>query len=636
MKQRAMPVSWRGTATTLSDSEDDDGGEPFAPTNESGGMRTISSPAMSPLSPTISSPLMSPHDYGSEEPPRARSHGEPLIASTRSTKEIPTSDKPSVMRSSSMAKPPTVATLFATSSDESDTPAGPRPHCAFCARLALSFDDAPACAAACSAGCSCLAAKLLEWRAHHARGKALHSKMQEVIPRVRLEHSVHEFVAAARAAEPDDVKAMREAEFDNRERWGDGRGAWDGSVAHYEAFCAHQAEAEQAEEAQEQLQRARSAAAYDDQGVDDAIDALDVDFGSDDEVGFGSSSSGSSSDDDDEPACPAVKAELAGELAALEDEAIVAATTPEVTTFLCEPIPSVNLVPPSKALAAKLMHAWTDRRWLGRADYPSGAVRDLQQVYRVHEACVAHPMASDPRLGGVAGYKQGGIGAVQGNSPDFVYGILWNAGLVDARDDGAGAISKGRSNLFGLEAEIGFLMARDLPPPTGDSGGEGEGRARTEEEVFAAVGEVVLCIECCGSRLDPELFGSASSLEKLADASCAGGVVMGARFAPSRDATGADGGVTAAELRLLSAAIDVDGERKAAGDGAANPEGSPVASLTGCANHLNSRGLGLLAGQLVIGGAFCKTRDFGAGSDVRVSFRGEGRDWGAVGARITE
>ena len=41
------------------------------------------------------------------------------------------------------------------------------------------------------------------------------------------------------------------------------------------------------------------------------------------------------------------------------------------------------------------------------------------------------------------------------------------------------------------------------------------------------------------------------------------------------------------------------------GNGGKNPEGSPVASLAWCVNHLHKRGRALKAGELVIGGAMC-------------------------------
>lgn len=132
--------------------------------------------------------------------------------------------------------------------------------------------------------------------------------------------------------------------------------------------------------------------------------------------------------------------------------------------------------------------------------------------------------------------------------------------------------------------------------------------------------QVVLCVECCGRR---HTLADATSLENLADAMSAGGVVMGARFAPSAD--GVAPGVTAARLAAVTASIHTAaGKELSMGAATANPLGSPVASLSWAANHLNSRGLGLVAGQLVIAGAMCKSRDFVVGEPVVVQFDGLG------------
>ena len=105
------------------------------------------------------------------------------------------------------------------------------------------------------------------------------------------------------------------------------------------------------------------------------------------------------------------------------------------------------------AAADTLIDAWRTQRWITtRAAY--FPVEDVRAVYRIHAATAAHPLV-EKELGGLAGYKQGGIGAVEGE--DFVYGIMFGCGLVDAGTD-IGSISAARFNLFGLEAEIGFVM----------------------------------------------------------------------------------------------------------------------------------------------------------------------------------
>ena len=56
-----------------------------------------------------------------------------------------------------------------------------------------------------------------------------------------------------------------------------------------------------------------------------------------------------------------------------------------------------------------------------------------------------------------------------------------------------------------------------------------------------------------------------------------------------------------AEPAAVKASLVVDGADKSTGEGAANPLGSPLASLTWCVNHLAmARGKTLRAGMLVI------------------------------------
>jgi 2-keto-4-pentenoate hydratase len=80
-----------------------------------------------------------------------------------------------------------------------------------------------------------------------------------------------------------------------------------------------------------------------------------------------------------------------------------------------------------------------------------------------------------------------------------------------------------------------------------------------------------------------------------------------------------------AELAAVKASLVVDGAEKSTGEGAANPLGSPLASLAWCVNHLAmARGKTLRAGMLVIAGAYCKTRDCQAGSVIEAKFGGLG------------
>jgi 2-keto-4-pentenoate hydratase len=144
------------------------------------------------------------------------------------------------------------------------------------------------------------------------------------------------------------------------------------------------------------------------------------------------------------------------------------------------------------------------------------------------------------------------------------------------------------------------------------------GRIYSDEDVWDAVESYCPCIEVVGKR---HCVPDATNLMNLADASCAAGVVCGEWILADKNTAAAQ----FESLRTLSAHITVDGEQKSTGLGSKCPLGSPVAALTWTVNHLNSRGMALKASELVISGAFCKSRDFIAGSAVVVDFGSLGK-----------
>ena len=261
-----------------------------------------------------------------------------------------------------------------------------------------------------------------------------------------------------------------------------------------------------------------------------------------------------------------------------------------------------------ESTADAMLTAWTSQQWIPRSLYP--AVDSLRHVYAIHAACVAHPLASST-LGGLAGYKQGG----GGDAAPFVYAPLFTDGLVAS----GGEISHARTNLIAVEAELGFVLGTPLNPLPDE-------RMRTVEEVMAAVDEVVVCLEYCGRRYAD---GSASPMQAWADLCSGAGVVCGTRCAVSA--------ISRSQLASLTATLLVDGVEVAKGGAEECPLGSPVASLTGCANHLNGRGLGLQTGQLIITGnmARCKT-NLAPGLEVeaRLGWASDEVGLGSVRARV--
>jgi 2-keto-4-pentenoate hydratase len=100
------------------------------------------------------------------------------------------------------------------------------------------------------------------------------------------------------------------------------------------------------------------------------------------------------------------------------------------------------------AAAQTLLLRWLDRRWIGALqDCPS--VGSIDEVYAIHAAMADDPLVTE--LGGVAGYKMGGVGQVAGVAA--AYGPLFGCGVVDA----PAGVSQSRFNLFNLEVEFGFV-----------------------------------------------------------------------------------------------------------------------------------------------------------------------------------
>ncbi|CAE8617525.1 unnamed protein product, partial [Polarella glacialis] len=77
-------------------------------------------------------------------------------------------------------------------------------------------------------------------------------------------------------------------------------------------------------------------------------------------------------------------------------------------------------------------------------------------------------------------------------------------------------------------------------------------------------------------------------------------------------------------LANCATTLIVNGDEVDRGSGALCPLGGPAPALAWLANHLNSRGLQLQRGQLVITGVTCKSNAFAAGDHIRATFAGLG------------
>lgn len=143
-------------------------------------------------------------------------------------------------------------------------------------------------------------------------------------------------------------------------------------------------------------------------------------------------------------------------------------------------------------------------------------------------------------LGAHVGWKAGGTNAAAqktlGLSGPF-RGPLFQSGMVSS----PGVLSKSKYNLNLLEPEFGFKLKRDLPTKC------------TVEQAWAAVEELTLVIEACGSRCNlADVPAGGSTFQRVADGGIGSHVVLG----PTMNAAAAK----AANLSDVQIELSVNGE----------------------------------------------------------------------------
>jgi 2-keto-4-pentenoate hydratase len=151
-----------------------------------------------------------------------------------------------------------------------------------------------------------------------------------------------------------------------------------------------------------------------------------------------------------------------------------------------------------------------------------------------------------------------------------------------------------RNHMRVAEAEFAFKMAHDLPP---------RGREYDMREVCDAVAAMHLAIEVPDARY--EVFDTIGAPSICADCAFHAWFVLGPSVPDWR-------GVDLAQQPVRAWKQDAV---VAEGSGA-NALGDPRIALTWLANHLNSRGLALKAGEIITTGTCVKPVDIGAGDTV--------------------
>lgn len=283
--------------------------------------------------------------------------------------------------------------------------------------------------------------------------------------------------------------------------------------------------------------------------------------------------------------------------------------------------------------ADTLIRAWYSGESIASAaDYPP-APESVEELYAVHDALIAHPLANKPPLNGIAGYKVGAVGA---EGEVCIYAPLFSGFVVRAPGS---SLSATRIQMHQIEPELVITLATDLPARE-------DGMLHTPENLWSdgSIGSVLLCIECCGARAASGVMASQSTLGRFQDSLAAGGLVIGSelqlqthvrainpRFrgtvltdAAPGSSTDSNSSCTGVSLADCETTLKVNGQTVAKGSTARCPAGGPLEAVAWLANHLNSRGLMLRNGHVVATGQTCMTRDFGVGDSVEAEFGGLG------------
>ena len=163
-------------------------------------------------------------------------------------------------------------------------------------------------------------------------------------------------------------------------------------------------------------------------------------------------------------------------------------------------------------------------------------------------------------------------------------------------------------NIVGVEAEVAFCLARDLPLRS---------RPYSERSIAAAVGEVLVAIELCGSRLAG--WRETSGLWKLADFQTNSALVVGSGV---KEWQKIDFAAQECEFTV--------GERVLKSKGA-HPFGNPFRLIPWIVKHAAMRGHGLRAGDVITTGAWTGLVEAKPGDAVTARFRGIGEATVRVG-----
>lgn len=235
----------------------------------------------------------------------------------------------------------------------------------------------------------------------------------------------------------------------------------------------------------------------------------------------------------------------------------------------------------------------------------AGAVREgaLPTDFAPHDESEAYAIQTEVlhRLGArVGGWKASLASLSEGQSAP-----LYTAAIHDSpvRIRSSQLPTRG-SHAIGIEAEIAFRLQSALAPRL-------DGQPHERSAVLDAIGTAHAVIELCVCRF--ARFETAPALDKLADNLIHEALIVGP----------AHTGWRRLDMAQLPLALYIDGQAVHRGMGG-HPLNDPLAPVVWLARHLNTLGLTLEAGQIVITGSCCGIRFVTGDARVEAVFGGLG------------
>ena len=246
------------------------------------------------------------------------------------------------------------------------------------------------------------------------------------------------------------------------------------------------------------------------------------------------------------------------------------------------------------ALAADLAHAEYERHSIAplTASHPH---IDVVDAYQIHLLNIDERVTAGARVvGHKVGLSSAAMQQMMGvDEPD--YGHL----LDDMQVDGDVPVPVARYLYPRVEVEVGFVLAADLP-----------GADCTEADVLAATAALAPAIELIDTRITDWRIALCDTIAD--NASSAGFALGAARVAPSE-----------VQIDRIDAVLFRNGEVVAQGRSDA-VLGNPVTAVAWLARKVDSFGVRLRAGDIVLPGSCTRAIDARAGDEFVAEFTGLG------------